>query len=136
MKYSKWFARDFCLALNEIWGLAEAVDDKVWTTNKQPFTPYIVFENTGEVVNCYMSDEGYDWVVAETKSLATPEYIRKTITDFIASLDPIQEWMDNEATLNREDLVFFLKQLRVCWNWFEPIWWLHGVAEGEDLELV
>jgi len=122
--YKYYFGRDFSLILFQIWWRGEISDPKIWTNKKQPYLPYIVFENIGPVTNGYYSPEGIRWCeqllidkVEETDSFDFAEIPFRRLYDKLA---PVYEKI---PALNRKNLIKFLKDVEGLWPWFEALWW-------------
>ena len=122
--YKNYFARDFTLAMIEIWWRGEVINPKIWTDKKQPYTPYIVFENTGPVVNGYYDPRGIKWceqaLVDEVLRTGSYDFTEIPFRRELKKLKPIFE---KEPILNRKNLLVYLKQCEAIWPWFEAIWW-------------
>lgn len=50
-QYEKLFSRDFCLPSVEAWVRGESTNPTEWTSEKQPFLPYIVTERSDDTVH-------------------------------------------------------------------------------------
>jgi phosphohistidine swiveling domain-containing protein len=122
--YKNYFARDFTLALIEIWWRGEVINPKVWTDKKQPHLPYIIFENIGPVINGYYDPQGIKWCeqilidkVEETGSFDFAEI------PFRREFNKLRPTCEKQPALDKKDLLIFLKQCEAIWPWFEALWW-------------
>ena len=122
--YKNYFGRDFSLILFQIWWRGEVSDPKIWTNKKQPYLPYIVFENIGPVTNGYYDPDGIKWCeqilidkVEETGSFDFAEITFRRLYDKLAPI------CKKAPALNRKDLIKFLKDVESLWPWFEALWW-------------
>jgi phosphohistidine swiveling domain-containing protein len=108
----------------EIWYRGEATNPKHWTDKKHPYLPYIVFENTGPVVNGYYDPMGYKWedqvLIDETLRTGSYDF---AIIPFRRELKKLKPIFEKEPTLNKKDLLVFLKNLEAIWPWFDAVWW-------------
>lgn len=122
--YKNFFSRDFTLVTTEIWWRGETINPKIWTDRKQPYLPYIIFENTGPVINGYYDPRGIKWIeqVLINKGVQTGSFafVETTFRQKIKKLKPIYE---KQPFLNRRELLEFLKQYEDIWPWFEGVWW-------------
>ena len=122
--YKNYFARDFTLAMIEIWGRGEVINPKIWTDKKQPYLPYIVFENIGPVTNGYYDPQGIKWceqlLIDKVEKTGSFDFVEIPFRKGLEKLNPICE---KQPALNREDLLIFLKECGDLWTWFEAVWW-------------
>ncbi len=122
--YKNYFSRDFSLAMLEVWWRGEVTKPKIWTSKKQPFLPYIIFENIGPTTNGWYDPQGIEWVeeilIDEVKRTGNFDFIEKPFRREIRKLEPIYK---KELALNKNDLVIFFRQLEAIWPWFEGMWW-------------
>ena len=122
--YKNYFARDFTLAMIEIWWRGEVSNPKIWTDKKQPHLPYIVFENVGPVTNGFYNPEGVKWVeqllIDKVEQTGSFDFAEIPFRREIEKLKPVYE---NQPVLNKKNLLIFLKQCEAVWPWFEAVWW-------------
>lgn len=122
--YKNYFARDFPLALIEIWWRGEVANPKIWTDKKQPHLPYIVFENLGPVTNGFYDPEGIKWIeqvlVDKIKEIGSYDF---AVIPFQKELKKLEPVFKKEPILNKKALLTYLKNLEAIWPWFEAFWW-------------
>lgn len=123
--FKKIFSRDFTLVIIEIWWRGEVIDPKIWTDKKQPYLPYIVFENTGLAINGYYDPRGIRWCkqilingINNSKSFS---FIEVPFRKMYNKLKPI---CDKQPILSQNNLLKFFKNLEDIWPWFEALWWV------------
>lgn len=124
--YKNIFTRHHPLALIEIWSQGESIDPKKWTTKKQPSKPYIIFENDGETVHCYMDPAGVRWMKDELFDAVQNDkkLVKKIVAEYLAGMKPLQPIWEQKRILSLPQLKEFLDTWRGVWPWFEALWWL------------
>lgn len=124
--YKKHFSRDFTLAFIEVWAKGEATVPRQYTSAQQPFLPYIVFESTKETVECYLDDQGIEWVKKEVaaKYSQDQEFITTCINEYLSRVQQVEHIWEGQLLLQHEELVRFLDALLDLWPWFEAVWWV------------
>jgi len=132
--YKKEFTRDFCLIYLETWFRGESTASRQWTKNKQPFFPYIIFEQKQGIVRGYYNPQGIGWAKEELIALwkkdpKFPEKVAKTFIEKTSFLEPIAKEM---KTLNKKELEKYILHLTDFWPWFEAIWWF--IIKLEELK--
>ena len=126
--YEKFFSRDFSLPIFEIWGKVEGSKNKFWTTEAQPFLPYIVFRNIGKTVESYYDPRGVKWIqdTLISRSRKDDDFLKdleKSASKKIKNLALVYE---RQRLLSKVELVSFLKDVEAYWPWFEALWWACG----------
>ncbi len=132
-QYEKLFSRDFCLPSVEAWVRGESTNPKGWTSEKQPFLPYIITQRSDDTVHFYYDLQGVEWVQnllvklarKNTNSLAA---IEKTVLQKLTYIRPIYE---KEQALNLSQLKRFLAELEAGYPWFEAMWWFCQMDEAK-----
>ena len=123
--YKKTLSRDFTLMMIEIWWRGETINPKIWTKEKQPYLPYIVFEDIGPTVNSYYDHRGIKWIenLLLDKAQQTDSFlfVEAPFREKYKKLKPI---CDKKPTLSRQKLIQFLNQCEDIWVWFEALWWI------------
>lgn len=129
--YQKMFARDFSLALLQIWYFGEYSDPRQWTEKKQPYGPYLFFIRTGPTVEVWVDQRGVDWVKAEIALQVGNNFstVRSIADTYQAKIAIIQGLLDTLPVLSLIELKKFVAQVRDAWVWFEAFWWLVELAE-------
>ena len=135
--YTLEFSRDFSLAIVEIWVRAETTNEKKWTTEKQPFLPYIVAEKTGQTVNLFYDQQGVDWVSKLLISQAKENRVFFShISDkFAAELQELNPLLRSGKPLILGDLQRLLMLCERVWVWFEAAWWLWKIPDHNEYGL-
>jgi len=137
MTHTRIFSRDFSLANIEVWYRAESINHKGWTENRQPISPYIIFEKVNEFVNAYYSDEGFAWTKGELlRKVKEHGFLLKLEKELLRKAEPMKEAYDKEMALNYYDFVMFLKNFEEAYPWFEAMWLLCDILDqlkGVDL---
>ncbi|MGA2417700.1 MAG: PEP-utilizing enzyme [Candidatus Staskawiczbacteria bacterium] len=122
--YKNYFARDFTLAMLEVWWRGEVSNPKVWTEKKQPHLPYIVFENIGSVTNGFYNPLGVEWVeqllIDKVKETGSYDFAEIPFRRELKKLKPI---FLKEPVLDKKNLLAYLQQCEEIWPWFESVWW-------------
>lgn len=133
----KSFTRDFSLAIIELWWKGEVTVPKEWTSEKQLFYPYAVFEKNGSAVSGYYDHRGIDWVkkkllekVQEDKSFLL--YVEEKVRENFGAIQAVYE---NEPVLPLSELRKFITQVGKSWIWFEAAWWLWEMEPQESNHL-
>ncbi len=124
-QYEKLFSRDFSLPSVEAWVRGESTNAKGWTTQKQPFLPYIITERLDDTVRFYYNLQGVAWIQNLLLEFARKDKnflskIEKTVLEKLQFIRPIYE---KEKVLDLGNLKRFLKELEDGYPWFEAMWW-------------
>jgi len=124
--YEKTFSRDFTLAIIEIWYRGEATNPKQWTTEQQPFVPFIVFERSEGLVHGYYNPQGITWVknLLLKKAREEKEFLIMMEKNIEKQMEYLQPIFDLKKALPQQELIKFLTKLELYWPWFEAAWWL------------
>ena len=127
------------MALMQIWWRGETVNPKLWTDKKQPYFPYIIFENIGLTTNAYYDPKGIDWIkdalIKEKERTKDLSFAEGPFRDRYNKLKPFCE---RQPVLSRGELSGFLKEIEDAWPRFEAMWWiwefgLYGKSDSERL---
>lgn len=112
------------MAMIEIWWRGEVINPKIWTDKKQPYLPYIVFENIGPVINGYYNPQGVKWceqlLIDRVEQTGSFDFAEIPFRRELEKLKPIYE---KQPVLDKKNLLIFLKQCEAIWPWFEAVWW-------------
>ena len=124
-QYQKLFSRDFSLPSVEAWVRGESTNPKEWTTETQPFLPYIITERADDTVHFYYDLEGVAWIQNLLSKRARADkgfihLIEKTVLEKLQFIRPIYE---KEEVVDLPTLAKFLKELEAGYPWFEAMWW-------------
>jgi len=123
--YIKYFSRDHSLALIELWYKGEYTALREYIPGSQPFGPYLVFHNTGLIVDCYMDPHGMSWIKKQLKQEIDRDpklviVILKTFKEKIGSIAPL---FKKPKALSLSNLEIFCNEVAEAWVWFEAMWW-------------
>ena len=136
----KQHARDFCLPQIEIWCRGESTDLKGWTDKMQPCNSYIIFEKTADMVNCYMDDQGIEWIKTELRRLVEEDkdFISNVLEKYYGIYGKIKNVWENEAVLDYEGLVSFMKIYHEGWSTYEGVYFLGEILpqDHKDFNLI
>lgn len=135
-KYEKLFSRDFSLLSVEAWVRGESTNLKGWTSEKQPFLPYIVAERADDTIHFNYNLQGVDWVCKLLLKKAHKDRgflgkIEKTVLDKLIYIRPIYE---KEKAINLSSLKRFINELEGGYPWFEAMWWFFQMDDESKVK--
>ena len=135
--YKKIFTRDFTLASVEIWVRPETIGQKIWTTEKQPYLPYIIGERAEGIVNAFYDPRGITWMkqllIKHIKN--DEEFLKRISSEYKHAYQILKEIYSKKTILSREELVRFLSQAEHFWVWFEALWWVWELTPEEQVDV-
>ncbi|MCC2632000.1 MAG: ppsA, partial [Patescibacteria group bacterium] len=131
--YNKIFTRDFSLPMLEVWYKGEAWDPKPWSSERQPYLPYIVFVREDDTVKSYYDDKGVEWIKAHLKeAIGNDETFLRTLEHEVSQrLERIQPIYEEERLLDRDQLLAFIDDFRSVYPWVEAMWWICEMTPEE-----
>lgn len=115
------------MPLIQIWGRAEATNKKEWTSDMQPYLPFIVFEkDNSDLVSIYYDNRGVEWLKKTTVSLARndKDFLKNLDEKSIVGTEKLSKFYDKSKRFSREELIEFMDNLVIWWSFFEAFWWL------------
>jgi phosphohistidine swiveling domain-containing protein len=129
--YEKIFSRDFSLPSVEAWVRGESTTPKGWTSESQPFLPYIITERSDDTIHFYYDLNGISWVQDLLIRLARSDknfipLIEKTVLEKLSFINPIYE---KEDSIDLPHLKRFLEELEAGYPWFEAMWWVFQMGD-------
>lgn len=135
-KYKKLFSRDFSLPSVEAWVRGESTNPKGWTSDKQPFLPYIVTERSDDTIHFYYNLQGVNWVCNLLSKLAHEDKqflkkIEKTVLEKLNFIYPIYE---KEEAIDLSSLKRFIRELEDGYPWFEAMWWFFQMDDESKVK--
>ncbi len=127
------FSRDFTLVNMEIWYRGEVLDDKIWTNERQPFLPYIVFEKTEDSVNSFYDPRGIKWIknLLLKKVKSDNNFLFRLEKNFLEGFAKVKNIFDKQLELNHKGFCQYLELYEQSYVWFEAAWWLWDMNEKE-----
>ncbi len=131
--YKKAFSRDFSLVSLEIWWRGEVKNEKIWTRERQPFLPYIVFEKKKDTVDSFYDPRGISWIkhlllerINDDKNFLF--YLEK---NFFEGFSLLKNIFDVRSRLNHSELCNYFHLYEKNYIWFEAVWWLWDMTGSE-----
>ena len=132
--YKKIFTRDFMLATVEIWVRPETINPKIWTSEKQPFFPYIICERKEGRVNAFYDPRGIAWMkrllIGQIKR--DDGFLTYISTEYKRVYLALKETFDKQHDLSQKELSDFLSAAEAAWTWFEALWWVWELTPEEQ----
>lgn len=142
--YKKYFQRSCPLVTIELWYYGEKSDQRQYTEESQPASPYLIFERTQGIEICYLDERGPRWVKDQLlcKLGKDRNFASKTAESFRKKIAPIHKILEREAALSKTELGDFAEKVRDTWPWFEAVWWFidaldeKGQKDSNEMKLL
>jgi len=124
--YQKFFERDYCLPLIEIWFYGECNENNPWAKGRHLYFPYIIFEKSQGTVKCYINPDGLEHIKENLMRLSKDKRFSLFVVDEflkrVSKLEP--SFYKDGAVLSPRALKAFIVGLKDMWLWLEALWWL------------
>ncbi|MBT7237541.1 hypothetical protein HN865_01650 [Candidatus Woesearchaeota archaeon] len=134
-KFEKAFTRDFTLTILEIIYKSEANNQKPWNGQIQKHLPYIIYWRTDGTVKMFYDSLGVDWIKNGIKNhiKENDDFLKKIEDNVREKLKLIQHIYEDEKTLNKKELILFIKNFEEAYTWIEPFWWLCHMYNDKEI---
>ncbi len=131
--YTKVFSRERPLLHLQLWYWGEATDPRLWTSESQPYLPYIVFHRIGHTVDAYYDLRGIEWIknfILE-KMKTDPAYVRKMAAEYAKYVEGKKELISKLPALPLPELIEMAEGVRFSWPYLEIGWWAVEALEDK-----
>jgi|GEM_PF-4394558 hypothetical protein len=115
--YTKTFSRERSLLHNQMWYAGGATDPQKWTSQVQPYLPYLVFHRTGQTVDVYMDQRGIEWVKEQIMGMLRkdPQLVRDEAANYLKYVEAKKEYIETLPALSLQELAAFADGVRATW---------------------
>jgi rifampicin phosphotransferase len=119
-EYTELLHLDLPLSLVELHYEQESAKKTPYSTEEFKIKPYIFYEKKGDAVYLFYSKKGIDWQMDKAGNYKPEKFALKSIKE---KYDIIKDIIEKEKTLNKEEFIKFIEDVRNLWPWLNYMWW-------------